>query len=256
LNFWLCDDAELARLLSLQQFPELIATLKAFAMVNSTTAASTALGHISSLLPQLARGSRCLPDIAGGSGHWQALWAPTLHLLGDIAKEGAPKSSAQAFLHLQRLLLERDTELSLPWEQLTFDAWTECLEQVLFPFLQAPPAGEAAGMRQASAAQLLCRIVLTHLQGWLQASPDGFPVLFLRLLHVLVGEAAVTNHAREPLEQSLKNLMLVISVDPSFSSLPSPNAGESLLQAAWGVVTPSLPELQREVSSILDPQAE
>jgi hypothetical protein len=256
LNFWLGDDTELARLLSLQQFPELLATLKAFAMVNSSTASSTALGHLSGLLPQLARGSRCLPDVAGSSGHWQALWAPTLHVLADIAKEGSPKSSTQAFVYLQRLLLERDTELSLPWEQLTFDAWKECLEQVLFPLLQSPPAAAEviSTGRQASAAQLLCRVVLTHLQGWLQVSPDGFPILFLRLLHVLVGEAAAAgSNAREPLEQSLKNLMLVISVDPSFSALPSPNAGESLLQAAWSVVSPSLPDLQHEVSLILSP---
>merc|ERR1712048_1174669 len=179
-----------------------------------------------------------------------------------IAKEGAQKSSAQAFVHLQRLLLERGTPLSLPWEELPFEAWKECLEQVLMPLLQtvrgdertSQPA-EVAATRQASAAQLLCRVVLTHLPDWLRTSPDGFPVLFLRLLHVLVNEAVTSTHAREPLEQALKNLMLVISADPVFCALPSPTQGETLLQASWAVVSQSLPDLQKEVNFILNPMA-
>merc|ERR1719393_670314 len=41
LNYWLSDDAELARLLSLQQFPELLSTLRAFAMQSSGPASVT-----------------------------------------------------------------------------------------------------------------------------------------------------------------------------------------------------------------------
>ena len=40
------------------------------------------------------------------------------------------RAHAEAFVYLQRLLLERGTELSLPWDQLPFSAWEECLEQV------------------------------------------------------------------------------------------------------------------------------
>merc|ERR1712048_60770 len=262
LNYWLNDDEELGRLLTLQQFPELLATLKAFAMQNSTQASTTALEHLSSLVPQLARGSRHLPMASATPRQWQSLWVPTLHVLADIAKEGAQKSSANAFVHLQRLLLERGTPVSLPWEQLPFEAWKECLEQVLMPLLQTvsgdepscQPA-EVTAMRQASAAQLLCRVVLTHLPDWLRTSPDGFPVLFLRLLHVLINEATTSTYAREPLEQALKNLMLVISADPAFSELPSPTQGETLLQTTWGVVAQSLPDLQKEVQLILDPMA-
>jgi len=141
LNYWLSDDAELARLLSLQQFPELLATLRAFAMQSSTPASFSALEHLSTLVPQLARGARSLPN---APSHWQSLWVPTLHVLADIAKEGAQKSSAQAFVYLQRLLLERGADLSLPWEQLPFDAWKECAEQVLLPLLRAPTLAEAA----------------------------------------------------------------------------------------------------------------
>eukprot|EP00928_Gymnodinium_smaydae_P060322 TRINITY_DN4392_c1_g1_i2.p1 TRINITY_DN4392_c1_g1~~TRINITY_DN4392_c1_g1_i2.p1 ORF type:complete len:1299 (-),score=328.84 TRINITY_DN4392_c1_g1_i2:23-3781(-) len=259
LSYWLSDDAELARLLSLQQFPEMLATLEAFAIQSSTAASSTALGHLSSLVPQLARGSRSLPQT---TCQWQSLWTPTLHVLADIAKGGAQKSSAQAFVYLQRLLLERGTELSVPWEELPFDSWKECLEQVLLPLLQASPDARGAvveaaatGSRQASAAQLLCNVVLTHMPEWLRESPEGFAVLFLRLLHVLVSEVSSATHAREPLEHSLKNLMLVISMDPAFQELPSPTRGEPLLTAAWAVVSPSLPDLQREVALILDPSA-
>ncbi|CAJ1415610.1 unnamed protein product [Effrenium voratum] len=134
LNYWLSDDQELSRLLSLQQFPELLKTLKAFGQ-HSTSASTTALGHLSSLVPQLARGARCLPPEA--QSQWQSLWVPTLQALADIAKEGSQRSSAQAFVYLQRLLLECGTDLALPWawprakaqEQLEFAAWKECLEQ-------------------------------------------------------------------------------------------------------------------------------
>eukprot|EP00929_Paragymnodinium_shiwhaense_P105158 TRINITY_DN70072_c0_g1_i1.p1 TRINITY_DN70072_c0_g1~~TRINITY_DN70072_c0_g1_i1.p1 ORF type:complete len:1596 (-),score=442.89 TRINITY_DN70072_c0_g1_i1:249-5036(-) len=260
LNHWLVEDAELARLLSMQQFPELLATLRTFAMQSSTPASFAALEHLSSLVPQLARGSRCLLD---ASSHWQPLWVPTLQVLADIAKDGSQKSSAQAFVYLQRLLLERGAELSLPWEQVPFEAWKECLEQVLLPLLRMPRGdgeggalnAEVVGMRQASAAQLLCHVVLTHLADWIRMSPDGFPALFLRLLHVLVSEATTSAHARDPLEHSMKNLLLVISMDPAFGALQSPKQGETMLEATWAVVTPSLPQLQQEVALILDPNA-
>ncbi|CAK9115191.1 unnamed protein product [Durusdinium trenchii] len=99
---------------------------------------------------------------------------------------------------------------------------------------------------------------LPHLAGshrWATSSgQEGFSVLFLRLLHILVSEATVET-SREPLVESLKNLLLVISADPAFGELSSPKQGETLLEAAWGVVAPSLPELRREVSLILDPSA-
>merc|ERR1712151_1392253 len=193
-------------------------------------------------------------------GQWQSLWVPTLHALADPANEGSQKSSAQAFVYLQRLLLERGTELPLPWEQVPFAVWKECLEQVLFPLLQAQPAAkgglsaEVSGTRQANAAQLICRIVLTHMPDWARSSPDGFSVLFLRLLHILVSEAVALGPLRELLMESLKNLMLVISADPMFNALASPNQGEGLLEAAWAAVSPSLPDLRQEVDLILNPQ--
>eukprot|EP00931_Biecheleriopsis_adriatica_P049820 TRINITY_DN28828_c0_g2_i1.p1 TRINITY_DN28828_c0_g2~~TRINITY_DN28828_c0_g2_i1.p1 ORF type:complete len:1127 (+),score=284.80 TRINITY_DN28828_c0_g2_i1:887-4267(+) len=254
LNFWLSDDQELSRLLSLQQFPELLNTLKAFAQQNGTTASTTAFGHLSSLVPQLARGARCLPTEA--QSQWSSLWVPSLHVLADIAKDGSQRCSAQAFVYLQRLLLECGTELSLPWEQLEFSVWKECLEQVLFPLLQSQQqAEEPAALRQANAAQLVCRVLLTHMSGWLKSSPDGFPVLFLRLIHILVSEATGGGMPKEQLVESLKNLLLVISADPVFNELSSPKQGETLLEAAWGVVSPSLPDLRREVALILDPSA-
>ncbi|CAE7838765.1 GBF1 [Symbiodinium sp. CCMP2592] len=265
LNFWLSDDQELSRLLSLQQFPELLRTLKAFASQNSTPASATALSHLSTLVPQMARGARSLPVEA--QSQWRSLWVPTLQALADIARDGSQRCSAQAFVYLQRLLLECGTDLALPWEQLEFNAWKECLEQVLVPLLQSHPAEgadgaaltpgsqEAAATRQANAAQLVCRVLLTHMPSWLRSSPDGFPVLFLRILHVLVSEAT-TETAKLPLVESLKNLLLVISADPAFGELPSPKQGETLLEAAWGVVSPALPELRREVQLILDPSAE
>jgi len=269
LSWWLTDDQELSRLLSLQQFAQLLTTLKAFAMQNSTNASAAALGHLSSLVPQLAHGARCLPQAT--HDQWQSLWVPTLHALADIARDGSQKSSAQAFVYLQRLLLERGTELSLPWDQLTFPVWKECLEQVLFPLLQRHHAAEAAkpalpgqplvvelpvevvAARQASAAQLVCRVVLTNLHDWLMSSPEGFPLLFLRLLHILASEAAALSASREPLAESMKNLLLVISMDPLFQEHPSPQHGQTLLEAAWGVVDPEMPELHREVALILGP---
>eukprot|EP00913_Durusdinium_trenchii_P006788 g6380.t1 len=285
LNFWLSDDQEsnappapkggrIAVLLSLQQLPELLKTLKAFAQ---GSCAPAALGHLSSLVPQLARGARCLPPEA--QSQWRSLWVPTLQALADIAREGSQRASAEAFVYLQRLLLETSTDLALPWEELEFAAWKECLEQVLFPLLQAPSRGDGMGdmenvlsstvmpcrcpsvlqqdvaaLRQANAAQLVCRVLLTHMSQWLKTSPARFSVLFLRLLHILVSEATVET-SREPLVESLKNLLLVISADPAFGELSSPKQGETLLEAAWGVVAPSLPELRREVSLILDPSA-
>jgi len=260
LNYWLSDDQELSRLLSQQQFPELLAALRAFALQNSTPASATALGHLSSLVPQLARGTRRLPQAS--AGQWQALWVPTLSALSHVALVGSQKSSAQAFVFLQRLLLERGTELSLPWEELPFSAWKECLEQVLFPLLQAQvpgpegghaPSPETVAPRQASAAQLLCRVVMTHLPDWQTTSPDVFPALFLRLLHVLVSEASSSSACSESLVQSLKNLLLVISTDPTFGQLSSPQHGENLLEATWSVVTPLLPELRKEIALILNP---
>jgi len=258
VNYWLGDDAELSRLLTMQQFPELLTTLKAFASQNSTPASAAALGHLSSLVPQMARGARNVSQV---DGQWQSLWVPTLHALADIAKEGSQRSSAQAFVYLQRLLLDRGSELSLPWEQVDFTVWKECLEQVLFPLLQAQPASEDGcindneGARRASAAQLICRVVLTHMPDWLQRSPGGFPVLFLRLLHILVSEAAVPGLSHEPLVESLKNLLLVISADPVFTELASPSQGETLLEGAWAVVSPSFPGLRQEIALIFDPMA-
>merc|ERR1712211_50876 len=97
--------------------------------------------------------------------------------------------------------------------------WKECLEQVLFPLLQAPQEGQGSPAdadfaRRASVAQLICRVVLTHMPDWLRSSPDEFPVLFLRLLHILVSESsAALSASHEPLVESLKNLLLVISAD-------------------------------------------
>mmetsp|Transcript_19113 Transcript_19113/g.44703 ORF Transcript_19113/g.44703 Transcript_19113/m.44703 type:complete len:1340 (-) Transcript_19113:48-4067(-) len=265
VNHWLDDDQELSRLLSLQQFPELLETLKAFALQNNTPASITALSHLSSLVPQLARGSRTVPQ-SMAHDPWQALWLPTLHALADVASSGSQRSSAQGFVYLQRLLLEKGTELSLPWEQLPFSAWEECLEQVLLPLLQTPVPGEGspsassrapmAEDRQANAAQLICRVVLTHLPEWLHHSPEGFSVLLLRLLHILVSEAAAQKPGREPLVESLKNLLLVLSVDPSLQELPSPQHGEPFLEAIWSVVTPLFPTLRREILLIIDPMAE
>lgn len=258
LNYWLSDDQELSRLLTLQQFPELLATLKAFAAQNSTPASATALGHLSSLVPQLARGARNVPQV---HGQWQSLWVPTLHALADIAKAGSQRSSAQAFVYLQRLLLERGSELSLPWEQVPFAVWKECLEQVLFPLLQAHPARDGGpsddmdGSRRASAAQLICRVVLTHMPDWLRSSPDGFPVLFLRLVHILVSEAATPCASFEPLVESMKNLLLVISADPVFTEVASPNQHETLLEGIWSVVSPQFPGLRQEIAMIFDPHA-
>jgi len=263
LNYWLRDDQELSRLLSMQQFPELLATLKAFASHSSPPASSTALDHLSNLVPQLARGARSLPQ---APGQWQSLWVPTLHAISHVAREGSQKSSAQAFVYLQRLLLEKGTDLSLPWEELPFTAWKECFEQVLFPLLQShlPPNGSSSSVapdiacvRQANAAQLLCRVVLTHLPDWLLESPEAFPVLFLRLLHVLVSDAASSGSVHEPLVESLKNLLLVISADPVFGNLASPQLqGESLIEAAWGVVSPAFPSLRREIDLIFNPELE
>jgi len=268
LNHWLADDVELSRLLSMQHFPELLSTLKAFASQNSTPpAAAAALGQLSSLVPQMARGARNLPQ---KSGQWQSLWVPTLHALADVARQGSQKSSAQAFVYLQRLLLEQGTELSLPWEEVEFSVWKECMEQVLLPLLQKPAAAvdsEAVGSptpstsadwaaaRRASAAQLICRVVLTHMPDWLRRAPSGFPILFLRLLHILVSEAAEPGESQEGLQESLKNLLLVVSADPVFLELGSPNQGESLLQSSWAVVDPILPALRREIALILDPSA-
>jgi len=243
-------------------------------MQNSTPASATALNHLANLVPQLARRrAQPLSATAGilqaasakmsGEGTWQDLWVPTLGALSHVALVGSQKSSAQAFVELQRLLLERGTELSIPWEELSFAAWKECMEQVLFPLLQAQAAGpqspegpspETVAQRQANAAQLLCRVVLTHLPDWQSTAPDAFPALFLRLLHVLVSEAtSAPSHACEPLVQPLKNLLLVISMDPLFGQMSSPQQGESLLEATWSVVNPLLPGLRKEIALILDP---
>jgi len=218
---------------------------------------------------------------------WQSLWVPTLHALADIAKDGSQKSSAQAFVYLQRLLLERGTELSLPYDQLSFPVWKECLEQVFFPLLQRRHAADAAkqalpgqpseplpevtrsasgsavalslevaAARQASAAQLICRVVMTHGHDWLRCSPEGFPLLFLQLLHILASEAAALSALREPFAESMKNLLLVISMDPMFQDHPSPQHGQTLMEAAWGVVDPEMPELHREIALILGPPPE
>jgi hypothetical protein len=260
LNYWLNDEQELSCLLSQQQFPELLSALKAFAVQNNTAASAAALDHLSRFVPQMARRARSSLQLV--AGQWQAFWVPTLNALSYVALVGSQKSSAQAFVFLQRLLLERGTDLSLPWEELPFSAWKECLEQVLLPLLQAQtladtgeaPCPETVAPRQANAAQLLCRVVLTHLPDWQKGSSDAFPALFLRLLHVLVYEASsASGLAREPLVQSLKNLLLVISTDPTFSQLSSPQHGTSLQEATWSVVTPSLPELRREIALILDP---
>lgn len=47
------------------------------------------------------------------------------------------------------------------------------------------------------------------------------------------------------LKRCLKNLLLVISTDPAFGEVTS--QGESLLEAAWGVV--SLPGLREEAAA-------
>mmetsp|Transcript_5377 Transcript_5377/g.12984 ORF Transcript_5377/g.12984 Transcript_5377/m.12984 type:complete len:1528 (-) Transcript_5377:74-4657(-) len=196
---------------------------------------------------------------------WQALWLPTLHALAHVASNGSQKSSAQGFVNLQRLLLEKGTDVALPWEQLPFSAWEECLEQVLLPLLKDPtePTSEDAAQapgrspdRQANAAQLICRVVLTHLPDWLQTSSEGFSVLLLRVLHTLVSEAAAPKPGREPLVESLKNLLLVLSVDPSLQHIPSPRQGEPFLEVIWSVVTPLFPTLQREIMLIINPEAE
>jgi len=253
LNYWLNDDQELARLLSLQQFPELLLALKAFASHSSSPAYTAALGHLSCLVPQLARGARNVPQ---ARSHWQSLWVPTLHALADIAKEGSQKSSAQAFVYLQRLLLERGTDLALPWDEVPFPIWKECLEQVLFPLLQIDTSSDrdADGSRCASAAQLICRVVLTHMSDWLRSASDAFAIVFLRLAHILVSEASAQKPSKEQLIESLKNLLFVISADPSFGELASPNQGQSVLEAVWGVVSPVFPHLRQEIQQILCPE--
>merc|ERR1711971_9647 len=251
LNHWLDDDQELARLLSLQQFPDLLMALKAFSIHSGNPAYTTALGHLSSLVPQLARGARNVPQ---ARSHWQLLWVPTLHTLADIAKNGSQKSSAQAFVYLQRLLLERGTDLALPWDEVAFPVWKECLEQVLFPLLQNDATDhDLDGSRCASAAQLVCRVVLTHMSDWLRPASDAFAILLLRLVHILVSEASAQKPSREQLIESLKNLLFVISADPSSGELASPNHGESVLEAVWGVVTPVFPQLRPDIQQILCP---
>jgi len=256
LNYWLKDDQELLWLLSLQLFPELLATLEAFALQSNRAASATALSHLSDLVPRFVRsaGSSSPP------GRWQPLWVPTLHVLSHIASEGQQRTSAQAFVYLQRMLLEQGTDLSLPWGELPFSAWKECLEQVLFPLLKVQHSNNSNASedvveeRQANAAQLLCRVVLTHLPEWMISAPESFPGLHLRLLHVLVSEPVTSNHSGECLVEIIKNFLLVISADPMFGKLSSQN-GESLIEATWGVVSPLLPNLRHEIQLILDPES-
>lgn len=250
LSYWLGDDQELSRLLVLQQAPELLATLKAFALQDSTPASATALGQLCGLVPQLARGDGTAPQ---AGVQWQSLWLPTLHIFADIVRRGAERSSAQAFIHLQRLLLEKGAELALP-----FSVWKDCLEQVVLPLLDSAAGDSAAlvdsdGSRQAAAAQLICRVVLSQMPDWIGSSPDGFPLLFLRLLHALVGKASSPSAAHDLLVETLKNLLLVVSSDPLFRDAASPTPGQRLIEAVWEVVCPVLPDMADEIRLILEP---
>lgn len=63
-----------------------------------------------------------------------------------------------------------------------------------------------------------------------------------------------SRHAREAMEEQLKNLLIVSYLDPEISALASSQHGESLLEATWGVVSPAFPTLRSEIGMILNPQ--
>eukprot|EP00397_Hematodinium_sp_SG-2012_P000227 GEMP01000227.1.p1 GENE.GEMP01000227.1~~GEMP01000227.1.p1 ORF type:complete len:2191 (-),score=454.71 GEMP01000227.1:1562-8134(-) len=154
-------------------------------------------------------------------------------------------SSTKALFEMQQMMLSSEMVA------MDFGVWRKLFEEVLFPLLQGTLmypfdrtgcTGKMHSVRNA-AAQLFCRLMLTHMPVF--AAHEDFPQVFLRLVLLL----AQSHHDQgEQVVESLKNLLLVISSDTSFRSLRI--QGQLLLDASWAAAEPLLPGLHEEIKSM------
>ena len=146
-----------------------------------------------------------------GSRHWALAWQPLLQAMAGLCMSPDRTVRQSALSILQRSLLLPDLEA------MAADEWRNCLENVLFPLLDAlltpalalPPAAmEETRMRCCT---LLCKVFLQHLTALL--SLEDFTGLWLRVLDYMdrYMHAGQSELLAEAIPESLKNMLLVMS---------------------------------------------
>jgi len=173
---------------------------------------------------------------------------PVIYPINAIAVVAAfsPELGNKGLFELQNVLLSPDMVA------LDFGVWVRLFDEVFFPLLQgtlmnvADKIGSLSNIRtvRGPAAQVFCRLMLTHMQVFM--THRNFPAVFLRLIHILVAHPDQDQH--EQIVESLKNLLLVISSDAKFRRIYFQD--KPLLGSLWSIVEPILPGFHENIMTM------
>ncbi|KAJ3016867.1 GDP/GTP exchange factor for ARF [Thoreauomyces humboldtii] len=184
-------------------------------------------------------------------------WLPVLSGLSQQAYHPAREVRQYALAHLQRALLSSELEQGCQGQS-SPEIWADCFENVLFPMLDEllrpemtrldPMGMDETRMR---AAALLCKIFLQyfpHIHEW-----EDLPQLWGKILELMrkYMQAGGSDYLREGVQESLKNMLLVMSTQGIFQP-PSEQQTMTYIKPnlwgpTWEYVDTFLPTLRSEL---------
>ncbi|KAI8823734.1 uncharacterized protein EV422DRAFT_618537 [Fimicolochytrium jonesii] len=185
-------------------------------------------------------------------------WLPVLSGLSQQSSHPALQVRVCALTFLQRGLLSPQLESACSGgtDGVSQNLWAECFENVLFPMLDEllrpemqkldPMEMDVTRMR---ASALLCKVFLLSvpkLQMW-----RDFPTLWGRILDFMrrYMEAGTSDYLREGVQESLKNMLLVMSTLGVLypPAADAPQNQPNLWDPTWRYIGTFLPDLQSEL---------
>ena len=186
---------------------------------------------------------------------WESYWRKMLQIMTKLCKEKRPLIRNQAITFLQKALLS--SELSY------YDSfkWSNCFEEVLFPFLlelaemSSPSCGiDHSGLEQTRfrALSLVSKVFLMQLQPTLIRMPHFLQIwenlLLINKLYYQLGSKLLF----ESVPESLKNTLLVMF---DFNILVPDNFinGQNVWSLTWSNVQQFCPNLKADLSLSINP---
>eukprot|EP00041_Stephanoeca_diplocostata_P037714 m.1438472 g.1438472 ORF g.1438472 m.1438472 type:complete len:1564 (+) comp25091_c1_seq3:265-4956(+) len=192
------------------------------------------------------------PKVVATYHPWSAHWEPLLQAMSRFCTvvQRSVRHHAVALLHSSLMLPEMD-------ERLSEHEWKACLENVLFPLMEAllnPPTQSAPvasleEIRMRTSA-LMSKVFLQHLSV-LQRLGD-FISLWMRLLDLLEKYLRAGSELAEAVPESLKNMLLVMSTHgilrpPDVRGVRAPGAPPSLWQITFSRIESLVPGMFQEL---------
>jgi hypothetical protein len=144
-------------------------------------------------------------------------------------------------------------------EQLSAADWQACIDNVLFPLMDAllrPPL-QGAQVRSLEEIRirtlaLLSKVFLQHVAALSRL--EGFPMLWMRLLAYMERFKNAGAELAEAVPESLKNMLLVMSTHGILTAPPSGKASQqSLWTHTWNRIEAFLPGMCAEVFPSVQP---